>query len=264
MVIRQADQIRGREDRRELSRQQFRIRQAEPERDDRPRIATNTSGAPATNRLWQYAGVTALSYDNSGNQTFDGWQSHTYDAANRLKTALNNTSSYEYDGEGHRIKQTNSAGTIYYLWSSVLGQVTAEIAGSSVYRAYVYSAGGQMLALQSYYGDFYWVHQDHLGSSRKMTDMSGNVIYRAEFDPYGQTVFEWSNYGTGELYKNSKKYTGYERDWATNLDNANARTLNHKAGRFLQADPLGLGAADATNPHTGYRGLAGGYFASSF
>ena len=200
------------------------------------------------------------------NQTFDGWQYHTYDAANRLKTALNNSSSYEYDGEGHRIKQTNSAGTIYYLWSSVLGQVAAEIDGSysTVYRAYVYSAGGGLLALQSYYGDFYWVHQDHLGSGRKLTDMSGNVVYRGEFDPYGQIVFERSNYGTGELYKNSKKYTGYKRDWATNLDNANARSLNHKAGRFLQADPLGLGAADATNPHTGYRGLAGGYFASSF
>jgi RHS repeat-associated protein len=148
----------------------------------------------------------------------------------------------------------------------VLGPVAAEIISGNnpVYRAYVYSAGGQMLALQSYYGDFYWVHQDHLGSGRKMTDSSGSVVYRAEFDPYGQTVYEWSNYGTGELYKNSKKYTGYERDWATNLDNANARSLNHKAGRFLQADPLGLAAANKTNPHASYRGLAGCYFASAF
>jgi hypothetical protein len=53
------------------------------------------------------------------------------------------------DGDGNRVKQTNSAGTIYYLWSSVLGGPVVELTSGGVYRAYVYSAGGQLLALQS-------------------------------------------------------------------------------------------------------------------
>jgi RHS repeat-associated protein len=61
-------------------------------------------------------------------------------------------------------------------------------------------------------------------------------------------IYEWSS--SGEYYKNNRKYTGYERDWATNLDNAKARTFNHNRGRFLQPDPLGVGAADATNPQS--------------
>jgi hypothetical protein len=44
------------------------------------------------------------------------------------------------------------------------------------------------------------------------------VVYRGEYDPHGQMIYEWSS--SGEYYKNSHKYTGYERDWATNLDNA--------------------------------------------
>src|SRR5574341_189079 len=44
--------------------------------------------------------------------------------------------------------------------------------------------GGQMLAMQSYDGNFYWLHTDALGSGRKMTNESGTVIYRAEYDPH--------------------------------------------------------------------------------
>ncbi|MCI0563188.1 MAG: hypothetical protein MN733_32325, partial [Nitrososphaera sp.] len=90
-----------------------------------------------------------------------------------------------------------------------------------VYRAYVYSNGGQLMALQANDFQFYWVHPDHLGSGRRLTDTSGVVVYRAEFDPHGQMMYEWAS--DGQTFKNSRKFTGYERDWATNLDNANAR-----------------------------------------
>jgi RHS repeat-associated protein len=115
-------------------------------------------------------------------------------------------------------------------------------------KVLVFSAGGQLLALQSYYSDFYWVHTDHLGSGRKLTSTSGTVVYRGEYDPHGQMIYEWSS--SGEYYKNSRKYTGYERDWATNLDNAKARAFNHNRGRFMQPDPLGVGAADPSNPQS--------------
>jgi len=44
-----------------------------------------------------------------------------------------------------------------------------------VYRAYVYGpGGGQLIAMQSYDSGFYWLHTDHLGSGRKITNSSGN------------------------------------------------------------------------------------------
>ncbi|MCI0563186.1 MAG: RHS repeat-associated core domain-containing protein, partial [Nitrososphaera sp.] len=77
---------------------------------------------------------------------------------------------------------------------------------------------------------------------------SGVVVYRAEFDPHGQTMSEWAS--DGQTFKNSRKFTGYERDWATNLDNANARMLHFRCGRFMQPDPLGAAATDAANPQS--------------
>ncbi|HKX27213.1 MAG TPA: S8 family serine peptidase [Blastocatellia bacterium] len=209
--------------------------------------ATNSGGAPLNNRI-NNAGY---SYDAAGNMTGDGGQTYTYDAASRLKTVTGGTSSQEYDGDGNRVRHANSQGTIYYLRSSVLGQPVVEIDpnnGPYAYRAYVYSPGGQLIALQSYEGGFYWSHGDHLGSGRKLTNISGTVVYRGEFDPHGQALYEWSSAGSTLL--NSHKFTGYERDWAANLDHAKARMYHHNRGRFMQPDPLGLGAADLTNPQS--------------
>jgi RHS repeat-associated protein len=135
------------------------------------------------------------------------------------------------------------------MWSSVLGEPVVELTSGGVYRAYVYGpGGGQMIAMQSYDGAFYWLHTDHLGSGRKITNTSGTVVYRGEFDPHGQALYEW--HSSGQTYLNSHKYTGYERDWATNLNYAKARTYHHNRGRFMQPDPLGLGAADLTDPQS--------------
>ncbi|MGH8613970.1 MAG: RHS repeat domain-containing protein [Gammaproteobacteria bacterium] len=210
-----------------------------------PSYATNATGAPLNNRI-NNAGY---SYDAAGNQTNDGWASATYDAASRLKTVGSNNSC-DYDGDGRKVKQVSDGYPLYYLWSSVLGEPVVELdGGGGVYRAYVYGPnGGQMLALLSQDGYFYWQHTDHLGSGRKMTDASGAVRYRAEYDPHGQVLLEVLN-GAGS-YSNSRKFTGYERDWATNLDYAKARTYTRYRGRFLQPDPLGVGAADVTNPQS--------------
>jgi len=171
--------------------------------------------------------------------------SYAYDAANRMKTA--GGVSNDYDGDGNRVKHANGSGTLFYLWSSVLGEPVAEVTTGGVYRAYVYGpGGGQALAQQSHDGQFYWTHADHLGSGRKLTNTSGAVAYRGEFDPHGQTLLEIPM----GSYLNSHKFTGYERDWATNLDHAKARTYNNNRGRFMQPDPLGLGAADLSDPQS--------------
>jgi RHS repeat-associated protein len=206
--------------------------------------ANNATGAPLNNRI-NNAGY---SYDQAGNMTSDGNVSYTYDAANRLKTA-GTGNSCDYDGDGRKVKQVSGGYPLYYLWSSVLGEPVVELDSlGGVYRVYVYSPGGQMIALQSYDYQFYWVHGDHLGSGRKLTNTSGTVVYRAEFDPHGQTLYEWAS--GGATFLNSHKFTGYERDWATNLNCAKARAYYHNRGRFMQADPLGVGAADATNPQS--------------
>ena len=206
---------------------------------------TNASGAPTTNRINTDSQNFGYTYDAAGNMTVGAGQSYSYDGANRLKTASNGTSSYGYDGDGKRVKKTEGATTTYYVFSSKLGQSVMEVTPSSVQRAYVYESG-KLMALQATDGQFYWVHPNHLNNVRAMTDASGNLTYKAQHDPYGQILSEWSLSGNTNL--SSKKFTGYERDSATGLDYANARMYNSTRGRFMVPDPIGQGAIDKKRP----------------
>jgi RHS repeat-associated protein len=206
----------------------------------------NASGAPATNRMGSYVSsggmTTSINWDAAGNLTQDGAVTYSYDAASRLKeVGTGGQNTYRYDGDGMRVKVTSNGGApIYYVKSSVLRQVAMEIEGSQAVlnRAYVY-ANGKLMAEQTPDGQFYWTHNDHLGSTRKLTSASGAVVYRGEFDPYGKAALE-----TGSVSLNSHKYTGYERDWATGLDYANARMYTSQYGRFMQSDPVTQGCGN--------------------
>jgi RHS repeat-associated protein len=208
-----------------------------------------TNAAPATNRPLGYG------FDSAGNETAgEGW-ARVYDAANRITTA--NAVTMEYDGDGRRVKNDEAwAGNItyYYLWSSVLGEVVADLRPdfAEVYhipfRAYIYKpSGGTPIAMQGYNTGFYYLYGNHLGSGHVLADEGGGVVQRSESDPHGQRVLGAGS--VGEWF-NQKKFTGYERDYAGGTYYAKARQYQPYRGRFMQADPLGLGASDLTNPQS--------------
>ena len=214
----------------------------------------NGSGVPATNRIssvttqmygWNTQTVN-YTWDAAGNLTNDGLRTYTYDAAGRQKEAGavgQNTSGY--DGDGMRVKKIENWGTpIYYVRSSVLKQAAMEVINGTLSRAYVY-AGKTLVAMQGSDGGFYWVHKDHLGNAHKLTSASGAVVYRGEFEPYGQMVLE-----TGSLALNNHKYSGYERDQATGLDYVQARMYSGGQGRFAQPDPAGFASARPGQPES--------------
>ncbi|HEV8369855.1 MAG TPA: hypothetical protein VGQ39_18005, partial [Pyrinomonadaceae bacterium] len=152
-----------------------------------------------------------LTYDAAGNMTFDG-QTFTYDATGQAATA-----SYPgyllqqyYDGDGLRGKKTDNGATTYYLRSSVLGgQVVAEIAeinGNATWqRGYVYLRG-QLVAVQQQ-SAVYWVHQDPVAKSKRVTNSSGNVVSAVELDPWGGNTDRNNN----DAFQ-PHKFTTYERD----------------------------------------------------
>ena len=164
-----------------------------------------------------------------------------------MKTAGNGNSSFGYDGDGMRVKKSENGANTFYVKSSVLGQTAMEVNSTGVLRAFVYS-GGKMVAMQGTDGQFYWLHTNHLGNARTMTDANGIVAYGGQFDPYGQPLAEWS--ATGNTTLNTKKFTGYERDAATGLDYAQARMYNSSRGRFTSPDSAGLRAARAGKPQS--------------
>jgi RHS repeat-associated protein len=200
-----------------------------------------------TTQLYGWAAQTVnYTWDAAGNLTNDGLRTYTYDAAGRQKEAgATGQNTVGYDGDGQRVRKIENWGTpVYYVRSSVLKNAAMEVVGGTLARAYVYT-GKKLVALQGTDGQFYWVHQDHLNSARKLTNTSGAVVYRGEFDPHGQALLE-----TGSALLNSRKYTGYERDQATGLDYARARMYQSNTARFTSPDPTSLRSADPRRPES--------------
>jgi len=88
---------------------------------------------------------------------------------------------------------------------------------------------------------------DPAGSPVAITDSTGNVVWRADYKPFGQ---EQSI--TGSL-ENNERFVGKEKDKETGLDYFGARYMYDKAGRFISPDPVG--PVDPWNGKVNYKML---------
>src|ERR1700723_3643892 len=191
-----------------------------------------------------------FTYDASGNMTHDASHSYVYDAENRLiqvdGTAGNcatATACFGYDAFGRRTVKVDAAGGIDYV-RDLNGRVVAEWDRTSGFTGwgqfYVY-LGGQLVA--DYENDtVYFVHSDHLGSTRLLTTQTKTVFNSMDYLPFGEQIAGASG--------STHKFTGKERDSESNLDNFEARYMASSQGRFMSPDPSGLSSADLSNPQS--------------
>jgi RHS repeat-associated protein len=89
-----------------------------------------------------------------------------------------------------------------------------------------------------------WLTTDHLGSTRLVTDQSGNVAKTFDYLPFGEEIGGTSSTGP------TQRFTGQERDTESGLDNFKARYVSAPQGRFQSPDPLGMFVADPSNPQS--------------
>jgi RHS repeat-associated protein len=133
-----------------------------------------------------------------------------------------------------------------YLRSSVLGgAVAAEVIWTGAIwqwsRGYVY-AGSSLLAEQ--HNGVYFVHEDPITKSKRVTSTSGAIQSTVELDPYGAEV---TNFSSNTAFQ-PRKFTSYERD-GNGTDEAMMRRYNRWHSRFDQPDPYD-GSYDLTDPQT--------------
>jgi RHS repeat-associated protein len=208
-------------------------------------------GSPgvSTDITYSYTGNrrNGFSYDAAGNLTNDLGQNFTYDVTGQQTNASYGGYSLvqSYDGDGLRVKKNDNGAQTYYLRSSVLGgQVVAEIIWASVSwqwnRGYVY-LGSQVLALQQ--AGVYWMHEDPVTKSKRVTDSAGAIVSTIELDPWGADTSRSSN---GAFQP--KKSTSYERD-GNGTDEAMFRRYNRWQSRFDQPDPYD-GSYNLSNPQS--------------
>ena len=174
-------------------------------------------------------------YDASGNMTADTVNNYTWNYAGQLKTAGSTT--YKYDGDGKRVM--NSGGT--YFWPDFGGDHLSDTPGSGAGNEYIFFAGQRVAWVDSTGTPrFYWT--DHLGTSRMVTDGSGNICYDADY-----YLFQGERPPYVNTCPPAYKFAGMKYD----SESTNYYTLNRyypaRVGRWLSPDPL---AGDASNPQS--------------
>jgi len=199
-------------------------------------VATDANGNTTTN---QYnvavtgSGSKTLVYDANGNLTSDGTRSFQWDALNRLTAVTSGThrSEFTYNGLSQRVKiveKDNGAvtSTKQFVWCPGDAQLCEERDGSNNVTKRFYAQGEQIGGTNYYYT------KDHLGSIRELTDSSGVVQTRYDYDPYGRRTKI-----SGSLDADFG-FTGHYYHQPSALHLAWFRAYDADLGRWISRDPI--------------------------
>ena len=155
--------------------------------------------------------------------------------------------NYKYDAFGRRIQKDVGGVIINYIYDG--DQIIAEYDSSgNLTKKFIYGPGidEPVCVIASDSEAIYFYHFDGLGSVSEISDSSGSVIEKYEYDAYGRTTIKDGNDNvlTQSTIGNTFGFTGRELDNETGLYYYRARYYSPELGRFLQADPLTWGAND--------------------
>ncbi|WP_460158671.1 RHS repeat-associated core domain-containing protein [Pseudomonas sp. S3_E11] len=167
---------------------------------------------------------------------------YRYDSQHRLigvTTADGRETSYRYDAFGRRISKTVDGLTTEFFWQG--DQVVAENSPRH-HRSYVYEPGTfRPLAMLDGEGlkacPFYY-HLDHLGTPQELTSFSGQIVWSARYNGYGQLTE--LQHGGGEQLEQPLRFQGQYFDPESGLHYNRHRYYNPETGRYLTPDPSKL------------------------
>lgn len=175
-------------------------------------------------------------FDDRGNRTTTSSDESTttygYDQANQL-TSVGTSTTYRYNPAGLRSAKTTGQQTATFTWSDgpgipLLLSTTDEDGTTNL----IYGPGGRIVAQIDTNGTTSWMHQDHLGSIRLVTDDQGNPTGTYTYDSYGQLTAS-TGAATPLL-----GFAGEYHDPDTGLIYLRARHYDPATAQFLTRDPF--------------------------
>ncbi len=194
---------------------------------------------------------------------FDDGQTYEYDPAGNL-TKDANGKSFAYDAENHQKgfgtnNSTTNGGQYYYDGQGKRVKTSVPSQSGNVDTIFIYDAFGKLVAEYNNLSPVAtpktnYLTVDHLGTPRIITDGLGAIVSRHDYRAFGEEIIAGvGSRTTGNQYSSPdiarQQYTGYERDYESGLDYAQARYYNSKQGRFTSVDPL-TASATIRNPQT--------------
>jgi RHS repeat-associated protein len=204
--------------------------------------AKTAAPADAANRIPQF-GTALYTHDNEG-QTITRTDTptvsnFTWDARGRLTRATLSTGQtvdYNYDTLGRRISRTGNGLLTNFIYDQDDVVIDRVADGSPVDYLNGIIVDDKLRQMSSTSAARRYFIKDHLGSTSAITDGTGNVVERLQYEAFGaNTVNTSTRYG----------YSGREHDSSTGLIFYRARWYEPQQGRFITEDPAGF--VDSSN-----------------
>ncbi|MFK7767717.1 MAG: RHS repeat-associated core domain-containing protein [Mariniblastus sp.] len=172
---------------------------------------------------------------------------YRYDSQVRLVAIENDETgidwSCEYDVFSRRTQKTYGDRTTQFIWDN--DRLAAEVRHNGSVRVYVYADSLSLTPFMfvDYESQFadpaegrrYYVTSNHQSAPVRIENELGEVVWECEHDPYGQCEFKV------ELIQFNLRQPGHYHDPETGLNYNRHRQYDPEIGRYLQADPSGLG-----------------------
>jgi len=195
----------------------------------------------------------AYQYDAAGNLLYDGTNTLTYDAEERIasSTSKSITTTYLYGADGQRAAKTAGGVETTYVRDLDGSLLTTYVGGNYLgYPQEMWVSGkhfGTVVASSSSAQTQLFSLTNWLGSETARIDptQGGDPVSSYVSLPFGdgQTIYFGSD--TDDVH-----FTGKERDNESGNDYFGARYYSSTAGRFMSPDPSVLDYADQTNPQS--------------
>ena len=194
---------------------------------------------PGTNKLIHIETTPPIDfgYDANANITSETGWTYIYDLSNQLIRVLagsNVVGEYTFNGAGQRIKKVVQ-GTTRIFHYDLQGHLIAETNQSGQMLAEYIYLGDQLLAMIKPGEVAYYYHNDHLGTPQVLTDATGNIAWKATYDPFGEATI------SGQAVENPFRFPGQYYDQETGLHYNYFRYYDPTTGRYVTPDPIGLG-----------------------
>ncbi|ANB17028.1 Wall-associated protein [Dokdonella koreensis DS-123] len=144
--------------------------------------------------------------------------------------------SYEYDGNGRRVRITEGTTRRLQMYSQA-GQLvyeTTTIPGQPIDATEYYYLGRHLIA-QKTNGVTKYIHTDALGSVTRKTDGTGMIVEDRIYEPYGESLEVTTR---APQWPQGMAYTGHVLDNLTRITYAQARYYDQLMGRFMSVDPV--------------------------
>ena len=192
------------------------------------------------------AGTEAYQFNADGfltNKTTPaGTMTTTYSSRGELLSAtIPNaiTITYDHDPMGRRItKRVNGTITEKYLWKDAITLLAVYDASDNLIMRFNY-ADGRLPVSMIYNGSTYYLAYDQVGSLRTVTDTSGTIVKKIDYDSFGSIISD-----TNPTMKVPFGFASGLHDRDTNLVRFGVRDYDPAIGRWTAKDPIDFAGGD--------------------